>query len=337
MEKKILLLLLVLVAFGVSCADDDSKVINDGANANTSLDPTVNGTKTGTLLPQESIGSNLEDNSTSNGKLGDQVTGSSERLGSKEDTKGDNTQNGGSGIVKSDAGVKGNQVTETRGNEGCDSSNKCTDDENNFVACLRVPGDDSSDGSVLSLLIRNTGKSPISIAISAPSFVNLETSKVLLEGKRDTKVKVSVREKGSSSLITLKAGKGQCSLDFKDLYMHSSSEESVSNSNKLAYSNIISRKSIIAFLVFVLLLITVSGGMCIRFIRNKASKYERLDMELPVSGVASSELNTNTTDGWDNGWGDDWEDEEAPSLPVTPSVSSKGLAARKLNKDGWKD
>ncbi|KAM7280166.1 hypothetical protein ACFE04_007300 [Oxalis oulophora] len=63
-------------------------------------------------------------------------------------------------------------------------------------------------------------------------------------------VKVLVREKGSSSLITLKAGKGQCSLDFKDLYMP--------------------------------VLVKMSGGMCIRFICNKAYKYERLDMELPL-------------------------------------------------------
>jgi hypothetical protein len=61
-------------------------------------------------------------------------------------------------------------------------------------------------------------------------------------------------------------------------------------------------------------------------------------MELPVSGEGKTESETN--DGWDNSWGDDWDDEEAPkapSLPVTPSLSSKGLASRRLSKEAWKD
>lgn len=63
-------------------------------------------------------------------------------------------------------------------------------------------------------------------------------------------------------------------------------------------------------------------------------------MDLPVSGGGKPE--SEVSDGWDNSWGDDWDDEEAPktpSLPVTPSsnLSLKGLATRRLNKEGWKD
>lgn len=58
-------------------------------------------------------------------------------------------------------------------------------------------------------------------------------------------------------------------------------------------------------------------------------------MVLPVSTGGSKE--TDEADGWDNSWGDDWDDEapKTPQLVSTPS--SKGLASRRLNKDGWKD
>lgn len=60
-------------------------------------------------------------------------------------------------------------------------------------------------------------------------------------------------------------------------------------------------------------------------------------MELPVSLGGKAVADNN--DGWENSWDDNWDDEtpHTPSLPVTPSLSSKGLASRRLNKDGWKD
>lgn len=61
-------------------------------------------------------------------------------------------------------------------------------------------------------------------------------------------------------------------------------------------------------------------------------------MELPVSIVEESEV--DSIEGWDNSWGDGWNDEEAPRsppMPHTPSLSAKGLASRRLNKEGWRD
>lgn len=70
-------------------------------------------------------------------------------------------------------------------------------------------------------------------------------------------------------------------------------------------------------------------------------------MELPVSSTAAAALVSKSDqesgdDGWNNNWGDDWGDgdEEQPNtpvLPLTPSVSSRGLAPRRLSKEGWKD
>lgn len=71
-------------------------------------------------------------------------------------------------------------------------------------------------------------------------------------------------------------------------------------------------------------------------------------MELPVSNNALVTKTDEETgdDGWNNNWGDDWDDENGdgdeeqpntPVLPLTPSVSSRGLASRRLSKEGWKD
>lgn len=74
-----------------------------------------------------------------------------------------------------------------------------------------------------------------------------------------------------------------------------------------------------------------------KYFARKGPKYEKLDTELPVSH--GNKLEPDGNEGWDDSWGDSWDDEEAPktpSLPVTPSISSKGMASRKF-KEGWKD
>ncbi|KAJ7945037.1 dentin sialophosphoprotein-like isoform X2 [Quillaja saponaria] len=216
--------------------------------------------------------------------------------------------------------------------EECDSSSKCTDEKNKLVACLRVPGNDSPD---LSLLIQNKGKGPLAVTISASNFVHLETTKVRLEKKEDKKVKVSIRKGGTDSLIILMAGDGQCRLDFRDLIAHSSEE----SDQKLLHVNFLTGIPTSALLLFAALVIVVSAWVCIRIRQNKFSssscKYEKLDMELPVSD--GTKLVVDSSDSWDNGWGNDWDDEEAPqtpSVPVTPIFSSKGLASRRLSKEG---
>lgn len=71
-------------------------------------------------------------------------------------------------------------------------------------------------------------------------------------------------------------------------------------------------------------------------------------MELPVSNNALVPKSDHESgdDGWNNNWGDDWDDENGdgdeeqpntPVLPLTPSVSARGLASRRLSKEGWKD
>ncbi|MBA0794311.1 hypothetical protein Gohar_018655, partial [Gossypium harknessii] len=216
--------------------------------------------------------------------------------------------------------------------EECDPSNMCMDKNKRFAACLRVPGNESSD---LSLLIQNKGKGALAIKISAPAFVRLEKTDVQIQEKQDRKVKVSIKGSGIGNMIVLKDGKGECNLDFKELIVHNSAT---------SYVNFLSQTPTTAFIFLATIMILASGWMCMSFRRkilaSNSLKYRRLDVELPVSVAAKAEPERDVNDGWDNSWGDDWDDEEAPmtpSKPVTPGLSSKGLASRRLSKEGWKD
>ncbi|EEF51340.1 putative uncharacterized protein DDB_G0289963 [Ricinus communis] len=236
--------------------------------------------------------------------------------------KENNINQGDSGLASKDSHV-----------EECDPSNKCTDEENQLVACLRVPGNDQ-----YSLLVQNKGKNPLTVTISAPDYVHIEKTEIQLQSKEDKKVPVSIRHGGNDNLIVLRTGNGRCNLDIKHLV----TENFLDISQKSGYINYMSRTPVIAVLAFAALLILAAGWTCISFRRKQlsssGSKYQRLDMELPVSTGEKAESEQN--DGWDDKWGDDWDDEEAPktpSLPVTPSLSSKGLASRRLSKEGWKD
>ncbi|XP_010473702.1 PREDICTED: uncharacterized protein LOC104753109 isoform X1 [Camelina sativa] len=234
--------------------------------------------------------------------------------------------------------------------EDCDPSNMCTDQEHEFVACLRVPGNDAPD---LSLLIQNKGKRALLVTIAAPGFVRLEKNSVQLLQNEDTKVKVSIKKGGANdSAIVLTSSKGHCSLELKDLAVaHETESEDTVSVSRPSVLNIRPRTLIviimISFLVLTLVVIPVIIHVCKKNSGGN-NKYQRLDMELPVSNpaVVTKSDKESGEDGWNNNWGDDWDDENGdgdeeqpntPVLPLTPSVSSRGLAPRRLSKEGWKD
>ncbi|XP_009785024.1 uncharacterized protein LOC107758950 [Nicotiana tabacum] len=210
--------------------------------------------------------------------------------------------------------------------EECDSSYSCTIEEKSVVACLRVPGNESPD---LSLLVQNNGKRTVNILIEAPEFVQLEKKKIELQGKENQRMKVSIRNAGNDNNIILKAGDGQCTLDFRGL---------IDNADKTSQF----KYGFSSFGIMCLAAIALVATLLIYFKRrlqvSSGHKYQKLDMDLPVSNGGKTE--TLSTDGWDNSWDDDWDDEEAPkasSMPVTPSFSSKSISSRRSNKEGWKD
>ncbi|CAH8381786.1 unnamed protein product [Eruca vesicaria subsp. sativa] len=246
----------------------------------------------------------------------------------------------------SDGDKKEEEGSRKKQGEECDPSYMCSDEQNLFLACLRVPGDDAPH---LSLLIKNKAKTVLDLTITAPTFVRLETSKVHLLESQDTKVKVSIKKGGSndSAIILTSSNGGHCSLDFKDLAAaaHDTGDHDAVSVSRLSFLNISSRTLIVIAMISFLVLSLVVIPVIYHVYRSKSqgkSKYQRLDMELPVSNnalVSKSDQESGGDDGWNNNWGDDWGDgdEEQPVMPLTPSVSSRGLAPRRLTKEGWKD
>ncbi|KAK9145409.1 hypothetical protein Sjap_005312 [Stephania japonica] len=225
--------------------------------------------------------------------------------------------------------------------EECGASSNCTDKKNNLIACLRVPGNESPD---LSLFIQNKGTNPLMVKILAPDFVNLEKSTVHLQGKEDKKVKVSFGKAIGDTTLTLKAGDGNCTIDFRDLISHYSDRE-VSYSTKYSFTGILTKspKVLSIYMLVAVVLLVTPAWMCVKYWRkhikaDDGSRYQKLETELPILSKGNTEPDPN--EGWENSWGDSWDDEEAPktpSKPVTPSISSKRAASRRHSKDGWKD
>lgn len=154
-------------------------------------------------------------------------------------------------------------------------------------------------------------------------------------------MKVSIGKGGDNNTIILTVGTSKCVLDFKDLITEGSSKDNNSKP-QFEFTNILKSRSSISFILFAVSLIVASIWILISYRRKyfakKGSRYEMIDMELPV--VSDTKREADSNDGWDNSWDDDWDDEEAPktpSMPVTPSLSSKGMSSRRINKEGWKD
>ncbi|XP_010676303.2 uncharacterized protein LOC104892161 [Beta vulgaris subsp. vulgaris] len=254
--------------------------------------------------------------------------GLGEGFGSKSEPKKD-------GNEESNGSLIGMEKDKFRDDE-CDPSRMCVDQKKNFTACLRVPGNDSPD---LSLLIRNKGSEPVNVTITAPEFVQLEEAKVQLLPKEDKKVKVTVAYEGLDSLILLTTEDSRCTLDFKELIPRDSIIET-HYSFTLRYISNLTRTHCIIFLTLCVFFIFVSAWMCSGLCKKfyQGNMYQTIDMELPISQV--SKIGPELNDGWDDSWDDHWDDEEAPkspALPATPNLSSRGLASRRLNKEGWKD
>lgn len=285
-----------------------------------------------TDLSKQSEGHNVETESNVEKKT-------SENTGKKVDNKDGDLE---------DLGDKGKSKEVFSGvrkeNEECGLPDRCTAENDALVACLRVPGNESPE---LALLIQNNGKGPLDVKIIAPSFVSLEKQQIHLVENKHERVKVTVKNGGTDNLIILTAGNGNCTLSFKDLITQNLRKETVHTSqlNRSTYFTWKYLTTAVLFIILTATLMLASVWTCISFLRrhypSNSSKYQKLDMELPVSdGV---KIDTEFHAGWDDSWGDSWDDEEAaktpktPSMPITPSFSSQGVSSRRINKDGWKD
>ncbi|KAI3693680.1 hypothetical protein L1987_76629 [Smallanthus sonchifolius] len=279
-------------------------------------------------------------------QLGDKEDGNVQKGLKDEDSvdkvekKGKADEGSGSKDVPKEENLSSMRKGSFRG-EQCDSSFKCTignGENHGMVACLSVPGDESTE---VSLLIQNKGKGLLDVDITAPDFVHLDKTKVVIQENDDQKVMVSIGEGKTEKFVTLKTREGSCNLDFMDFLTHNPMKKS-NYMSTLTYTNLFRRTPFLGLLSLALILVIVSVVVCVtyqkrRFVNNGV-KYQKLDAELPVSG--GPKVDFDQKDGWDDNWSDDWDDVEAPntpSLPLTPSISSAGVSSRRINKDAWKD
>ncbi|MQL95095.1 hypothetical protein Taro_027762 [Colocasia esculenta] len=110
--------------------------------------------------------------------LGDQLNG---KAGKEAEVAGEDHKVGSRGDSTASSVVTKDGTAHV---EECDAPNKCIDEKNKFVACLRVPGNDSP---TLSLLIQNKGTTSLTVNILAPDYVTLEQNAVLLNADEDKK------------------------------------------------------------------------------------------------------------------------------------------------------
>ncbi|OEL13924.1 hypothetical protein BAE44_0025060 [Dichanthelium oligosanthes] len=208
----------------------------------------------------------------------------------------------------------------------CDPSHRCIVENKRFIACLKVPGEDSL---ALSLLMDNKGMDPLDVSITAPDYVTLAEDTVHVEANGHNEVSVSISDAGNNTAIVLKVTGGSCTVS-----IHSAITREAGRVVRMPLTSTYT-------LVPVFLLLAVVGvyiklrRMCKQ---DGGPAYQKLDTaELPVSIGGKKE--PNQSNKWDDNWGDDWDDEEAPMTPSKPmpNPSSKGLAPRRSTKDGWKD
>lgn len=212
----------------------------------------------------------------------------------------------------------------------CDPSHRCLIESKKFIACLKVPGEDSL---ALSLLMDNKGMDLLEVSITAPEYVTVaeEIVHVAANNHNETQVTVSVSDAVNDTRIVLKVAEETCTIN-----LHTAVAVT-RNTGRVIPMRLTSTYVLVP--VFVLLGL---AGICIKLRRARkqdgGSAYQKLDAaELPVSIGGKKEA--DQPDQWDDNWGDDWGDEEAPSTPSNPTLypSSKGLASRRSTKDGWKD
>ncbi|CAA7410143.1 unnamed protein product [Spirodela intermedia] len=241
----------------------------------------------------------------------------------------------GKGISAGDSSSKTAVAKEKSPVEDCGEKNGCTDTKNNFVACLKVPGNDSSG---LTLLIVNKGIGSLTVNIQAPEHVSLEKSVVLRVNERKT-VKVSVKKGVGDESIILNSGDGRCELSFPELIPNSvkdgSGGASVPSSGRLL------SPAGLVYLALAAVALAVVAWLLVKHRRARRSLRagsRRLGGALPVSGGEHGAA-AGWNDGWEESWDDDDDDEETPRTPSKPlsTPSLKRLAPRRSNRDSWKD
>uniref|UniRef100_A0A0D9WJZ9 DUF7356 domain-containing protein n=1 Tax=Leersia perrieri TaxID=77586 RepID=A0A0D9WJZ9_9ORYZ len=208
----------------------------------------------------------------------------------------------------------------------CDPLHRCVIENKKFIACLKVPGEDSL---ALSLLMDNKGMDPLDVRIATPEFVTSAEDTIHVKANDHNETQVTIFNNGAPNLaIVLRVAEETCNISIHRAIARETS--------RVMPMRLTSTYMLVP--VFVLIGAVVA---CVKLRRtgkqDGGPAYQKVDVaELPVSTGGKKEA--DQSDQWDDNWGDEWDD-EAPLTPTRamPNLSSKGLASRRSTKDGWKD
>ncbi|KAF0927821.1 hypothetical protein E2562_036241 [Oryza meyeriana var. granulata] len=221
----------------------------------------------------------------------------------------------------------------------CDDAMEKCSVPGEFTACLQVSQD--GKGSIGPfVIVQNDGQNDIKVDVEAtPNSIVIDSKMLPLQLAKGISGQVNITYSNpNGGEITVKSGKGQCSLHTKQTV----SDWQQQFQQFAAYATRMNPIYGASFLVFTVVLVGVVCACC-KFARRRASgvPYQQLEMGAQAPNSSGVENTTSTVDGWDDGWDDDWDDEEAPSKPSdkkpSGSISANGLSLRPQtnSKDGW--
>lgn len=204
-----------------------------------------------------------------------------------------------------------------------------------LVGCLRYPGTDPKESSIL---VQNTGTSNLTVQIVAPSSIKTSTNRLVLNKQQNKELNFSTNAMESLPIILI-TEHGNCTLRTTASFGLDWNIE-----NFPTYATNAAHIYGVYILIFTIVIV---GGTwaCCKFIRKRRRTdagvpYQQLEMGTQTQ-ISSAEMHGSTADGWEQGWDDDWDDEEAvvrSSDKHPPGIaSSNGLTSRSTNKDGWED
>ncbi|XP_052154565.1 uncharacterized protein LOC127772652 [Oryza glaberrima] len=237
---------------------------------------------------------------------------------------GGKEQEGGAG------GEKKNPTEEIKKVLSCeDAAEKCSV-PGEITACLQV----FKDGSIRPFVVlQNEGQNDVKVDVV------IDGKMLPLQLAKGFSRQVNITYSNPNGVeITVKSGKGQCSLHTKQT-VFDWQQQFQQFAAYATRANPIYRAS---FLVFTVVLVGVVCACC-KFARRRASgvPYQQLEMGAQAPNSSGVENTTSTVDGWEDGWDDDWDDEEAAAKPSdkkpSGSISANGLSLRPQtnSKDGW--
>ncbi|KAI3925111.1 hypothetical protein MKW98_009761 [Papaver atlanticum] len=212
------------------------------------------------------------------------------------------------------------------------TSNKCTTDQKDMIACLLPIGLQE-----FFLLVQNEGGSNLEVNVSVSASVKADLKELKIPKHRAKKISVSVIAEGIST-ISLHAGSGECVLHTGRPVSPKPKTNYFRTISQIPFYTTLTQSPIYgAYFLFVVALVIGGSWACCKFGKRDQQHgtgvpYQELEM------ASSSVVNVESADGWDNSWDDDWDEGEAvrsPGRQQTGNLSANGLTSRPPSKDEW--